>query len=201
VLRVGPGVTQLAVTRHWLVYRVTLRRGGDRLFALSLTRAGATPRLVASSGPRAAIGRPALAFDRLAYAVASGTGSIVVLRNLAARTRRVVLRSTVTALSQPALLRDRLLYVQATYCSQALRVMSLHGRAGARTLLRIGTTAQRDSGSDPGYSTVGSQSSYCPRGTPHRTDRMLWTTALGGRFAYVTLLSPSGATSLVRVPG
>jgi hypothetical protein len=201
IVNVRPGVTQLAVSRRWLVFRASLRRGGDRLFALSLTRPNATPQLVASGGPRAAIGRPALAGDRLAYAVATGTGSSVVLRDLAARTRRVVLRSTLTAISQPALQRDRLLFVQATYCTQALRVMRLHGRGQPRTLLRIGSTAHRDAGSDPGYSTVGSQSSYCPRGTPPRTDRMLWTTALGARFAYVTLLSPSGATSLVRVRG
>jgi hypothetical protein len=68
-----------------------------------------------------------------------------------------------------------------------------------RTLLTIGSTAHRDRGYEPGHTTQGSEPSRCPRGTPHRTDAILWSTALAPAAAYVTLLRPSGAT-LARAP-
>ena len=80
--------------------------------------------------------------------------------------------------------------------------MRLHGGRHPRTLLRIGTTAHRDEGHDPGYTTQGSEPSLCPPGTPRRTDTVLWTTALGAGTAYVTLLRPSAtapATALAKL--
>jgi hypothetical protein len=99
-------------------------------------------------------------------------------------------------LSQPALDGGRLLYVQSSYCSQQLRVVSTRTLQSTRTLLRIGSTARRDEAHEHGYSTQGSEPSRCPSGTPGRTDTLLWSTALAGRVAYVTLLRPGTAATV-----
>jgi hypothetical protein len=201
--RAAPGATQLAVSDRWLVWRATRAGGGDRLYASALPALAQT-RLVAGVRARKRIGRPALDGDRLAYAVAEPHESRIVLERLARGSRRVVLRAPLAQLSQPALDGGRLLFVQSTYCSQRLRLARLaHPHRGVRTLLRIGSTAHRDSGHDPELTTQGREPSLCPRGTPPRTDTVLWTTALGGQDAYVTLLDPSATgaprTTLTRV--
>lgn len=200
--RDAPGITQLAVSRHWLVWRATGAGGGDRLYASALP-ALAGARLVAGAAGRESIDRPALSGDHLAYAVSTPAVSRILIVNLATRRRRVVLRSRLAQLSQPALSGDRLLFVQSTYCSQRLRLTRTNFARHPRTLLTIGSTARRDEGHDPALTTQGSEPSRCPAGTPHRTDTVLWTTALGARDAYLTLLRPtagSAATTLVRVP-
>ena len=195
--------SQIAVSRRWLAYGEHRAGGGDRLFATTVGRALAT-RLVATTSRQGRIGRPALAGDRLAYAIATPSGSRIVVHDLKRGTHSVVLSSSVHLLSQPALHGGRLLYVDQSYCSQRLRVMSLRDAGHARTLLRLGATAHRDAGHDPGYTTQGSEPSLCPPGTPARTDQSLWTTALGAHVAYVTLMRPraGGRTDaeIVRVP-
>jgi hypothetical protein len=91
--------------------------------------------------------------------------------------------------------------VRSSFCSQRLQVVRTRALRSPRTLLRIGANARRDGGHDPGYTTQGSEPSDCPRGTPRRTDTVLWTTALAGRAAYVTLLRPGagGAAPHARI--
>jgi hypothetical protein len=205
---VAGDATQLAVSDRWLVWRTTSHAGGDRLWALPLPVAQAVPatgangiaRLVAGGARRESIDRPALSGDHLAYAATTAGGSVIEIVNLATRRRRRALART-GQLSQPSLDGGRLLYVQSTYCSQRLRVVRTSTLRGARTLLRIGTTARRDEGHEHGYTTQGSEPSRCPRGTPGRTGTLLWTTALAGRDAYVTLLRPGagGAPAAARI--
>ncbi|MGN6189550.1 MAG: hypothetical protein ACTHOE_11660 [Conexibacter sp.] len=203
----APGATQLAVSDRWLVWRAGRPGGGDRLWALPLPVAQAVPaagvaRVVAGAGRREAIDRPALSGDHLAYAATTRGGSAIVIANLRSQHRRRVLAMRGGQLSQPALDRGRLLYVQSSYCSQQLRVVGTRTLRGARTLLRIGATARRDEGHEPGYTTQGSEPSRCPSGTPRRTGTLLWTTALAGRAAYVTLLRPGavgGAAPSARI--
>ncbi|HET6448796.1 MAG TPA: hypothetical protein VFG31_06760 [Conexibacter sp.] len=218
----APGATQLAVSNRWLVWRADRPGGGDRLWALPLPvaqalpaaqRAGGTPpatasavpgvaRLVAGGRRRESIDRPALSGDHLAYAATTRAISALAIVNLATRRRRRALATRVGQLSQPALDGGRLLYVHATYCSQRLRVVRTSRLSDPRTLLRIGGTARRDEGHEHGYTTQGSEPSRCPRGTPGRTDTLLWGTALAGRTAYVTLLRPGtfgGAAPSARI--
>ena len=202
-----PGASQLAVSARWLVWRAPRRGGGDGLWAVGLpgpTGSAATvARLVAGGVGRAAsISRPALSGDRLVYATATTGVSRIVLVNLAAGGHRTVLASRTLQLSQPSLAGDRLLFVQSSYCAQRLRLTSIRDPRRARVLLTLGATAQRDAGHEPGYTSQGSEASRCPAGTPHRTDTVLWTTALAGRAAYVTLLRPSsagGASAAARI--
>jgi len=214
--RTAPRASQLAVSDGWLVWRAPRPGGGDRLYASRLPAppppgtaaplAIEAPRVVAGgTGAHASIDRPALSGDRLAYATSSAGVSRIALVNLATRRRRVVLATRVSQLSQPALDGGRLLFVQSTYCTQRLVVVRTSRTPRPRTLFEIGTTAHRDAGHAPGYDPTGSASSQCPRGTPRRTDTILWTTALAGRDAYVTLLRPgtgsrSATARIVRVP-
>jgi len=191
----APGATQLAVSDRWLVWRADRRGGGDRLMALPLPVAQAVPaagvaRVVAGAGRRETIDRPALSGDHLAYAATTRGLSAIVIANLATQRRRRVLATRGGQLSQPALDGGRLLYVQSSYCSQRLQVVRTRTLRSPRTLLRIGANAHRDEGHDHGYTTQGSEPSRCPHGTPHRTSALLWTSALAGRTAYVTLLRP-----------
>ncbi len=188
----APGASQLAVSQRWLVWRADRPGGGDRLWATALPPNGVAPRLVAGTGDRESIDRPALSGDHLAYAASSRADSRILIVNLATRRRRVAVGVRLAQLSQPALDGGRLLFVQSTDCSQRLRLIRTSTLRRPRTLLRIGGTAHRDAGYDPQYTSIGSGSSRCPRGTPRRTDTVLWTTALGGRTAYVTLLRPAG---------
>jgi hypothetical protein len=203
----APNASQLAVSNRWLVWRADRPGGGDRLWALPLPVAQAVPaedataspraapatgmaRLVAGAARRETIDRPALSGDHLAYAATTRGISAIVIANLATQHRRRVLATRGGQLSQPALGGGRLLYVQSSFCSQRLRVVGTRMLRRPRTLLRIGSTAQRDHAHEPGYSTQGSEPSRCPGGTLRRTDTLLWTTALAGRTAYVTLLRP-----------
>ena len=198
----APGATQLAVSNEWLVWRADRPGGGDRLWALPLPVAQAVPaasvaRVVAGARRREAIDRPALSGDHLAYAATTRGVSAIAIVNLDTRQRRRALALRGGQLSQPALEGGRLLYVQSSFCSQRLRVISTRTLRRPRTLLQIGSTARRDHAHEHGYSTQGSEPSHCPPGSPRRTGTLLWTTALAGRTAYVTLLRPGadGATA------
>jgi hypothetical protein len=182
--------SQLAVSSRWLVWRETGPRGGDRLLAVRLPGLG-RPRVIAGGRAHVQIGRPALSRDRLVFAVATARSSSLIAVNLATGARSTVRRSTLTQLSQPALRNGSLLYVEADYCTQRLVLVRLHAPHRQRRLLRIGSTAPRDAGRDPGHTTQGSEPSRCPPGTPPRTDTLLWSTALAPGAAYVTLLRPS----------
>jgi hypothetical protein len=192
----APGASQLAVSNRWLVWRADRPGGGDRLWALSLPVAQAVPavtgvaRLVAGGRRREAIDRPALSGDHLAYAATTQGISSIAIVDLTTQHRRRALALRGGQLSQPALDGGRLLYVQSSYCSQRLRVIPTRTPRRPRTLLRIGASARRDAAHEHGYTTQGSEPSACPRGTPRRTDTLLWSTALAGRAAYVTLLRP-----------
>lgn len=201
----GAAVTQLAVSSRWLVWLTRDADGGQTLLATPLPAAADYPSTaLARSTGRLRIGRPALAGDRLAYALSSARGgSRIVLHDLAAGKVSVVRRSARTQLSQPALRHDRLLYVEARACDQRLLLTRL-GRS-TRTLLRIGSPGRRDAGHEHGHTTQGSEPTDCPRGTPRHDGRMLWTTALGAGSAYVTLLRPAASArrdraTLVRIP-
>jgi hypothetical protein len=195
-------VTQLAVSNRWFVWRTTSGRG-DRLWVLPLPVAQAVPaqdagiaRLVTGASGRKAIDRPTLSGDHLAYAATTRGSSRILIVNLATQRRRLALVARAGRLSQPSLDGGRLLYVQSSYCSQRLRVIETSRLASRpRTLLRIGANARRDEGHEHDYATQGSEPGRCPRGTPGYTDTVLWTTALAGRDAYVTLLRPGGGST------
>jgi hypothetical protein len=190
------GVDALALSRRWVAWRSRSARG-DRVGAARLP-AGRPLRRVKSISGLGRLGRPALGGDRLAYSVAGRRGSRIVIVNLRTRRRRTAVRSRSRQLLNPSLRGSRLLYVSIGRCGQQLR---LRRRGHERVLMRGRPLARTDAGFDRGHTSQGSGYGPCARRF-RPTPTMLWTTALGERSAYVTLLRPRaerGGARIVRV--
>lgn len=190
-----PGAGKLAVNRSWLVWRTVTRRG-DRLWALSLA-GPAKPHRVAAIGAPAQLSRPALAGDRLVYAVAGSRGSSIRLVNLRSGLRLRLAHAVEAQYGNPSLAGNRLLYVRVVRCGQTLVLRRLGRHPSARVLLRTGSLGRRDGAHERFYSSQGSEPGRCHPPRPHARFT-LWTTALGPHGAYVTALR-HGHARLLRV--
>jgi hypothetical protein len=116
------------------------------------------------------LGRPSLAGGRIAWHKVTATSSRIYAQVLATGRRAVIARSSVVVVANPSLNSTRIVWVRQNSRSCAL----LTRRWTSRAVKRI-------------YRTTG-------------TTRLLWTTALTGRTAYVTRWSlGTGASTLVRV--
>jgi hypothetical protein len=116
------------------------------------------------------LGRPALAGGRIAWHRVGVGGSRVFLQSLATGRRWVIAQSAIAVLANPALTSRRILWVQQYSRSCSLMTR----RLDSRTVRRIYRTTSKS--------------------------RLLWTTALTGRTAYVTRWSLwTRASTLVRV--
>jgi hypothetical protein len=116
------------------------------------------------------LGRPALASGRIAWHRVTAGSSYVYVEVLATGRRTVIARSSIAVLANPSLTTRRVAWVVQNSRSCSLMVR----RLGIRVSRRV-------------YRTTGN-------------DRLLWTTALTGRTAYVTRWSlGSRASTLVRV--
>jgi hypothetical protein len=116
------------------------------------------------------LGRPSLASGRIAWHKVTASRSEVFVQVLATGKRRVIARSRVAVLANPSLSATRLVWVKQSARSCAL----FKRRLDSRTVKRIYRTTEKT--------------------------RLLWTTALTGRTAYVTQWSrKTGASTLVRV--
>jgi len=116
------------------------------------------------------LGRPSLAGGRIAWHKLTATSSTIYAQRLATGRRSVVARSRVLVLANPSITLTRIVWVR-----QSSRACVLRMRSWASSTVR-GI-----------YRTTGST-------------RLLWTTALVGRTAYVTRWSlRTGASTLVRV--
>jgi hypothetical protein len=189
------GADALAVSNRWVVYRLRRAGAGDRIAVRPLGRAG-RERTVVSVKPPAQIGRPAIDGDRVVFHVAGLRVSELVEADLRTGRRRVLRRSTLDQLTNPSLLGSALLYVRVSNLRQAL-VLGRVGPGHDRVIYSLASTAVRDEGHEPGYSSV---TRTPPAGMP--ATRTLWTTALAASYAYLTLVplrAPAGA-EIVRVP-
>jgi hypothetical protein len=116
------------------------------------------------------LGRPSLAAGRIAWHKLTATASTVYAQRLATGRRSVIARSSVLVLANPSITSTRIVWVRQSSRSCILRMR----RWASPTVRTI-------------YRTTGST-------------RLLWTTALTGRTAYVTRWSlRTGASTLVRV--
>ncbi len=142
-----------------------------RLIVVDYTNPGApTQRQIARIALTNELGRPALAGGRIAWANVGRGASRIFIQVLATGRRSVVARSSIAVLANPSLTRWRILWVVQYSRSCALQTR----RLGSSSTRRI-------------YSTRGNT-------------KLLWTTALTGRTAYVTQWSLSTRYStLVRV--
>lgn len=129
-----------------------------------------TEREIASALLENDLGRPSLAGGRLAWHKVTNRESRITVEQLATGKRTLIARSKVAVEANPSLGPLRIVWIEQRSKTSALRKRRFD-RAGTRTV----------------YSTTG-------------RDRLLWTTALAGRTAYVTRWSLStGASTLIRV--
>jgi hypothetical protein len=142
-----------------------------RLLVANFSNPGApTRRYITKVARRNDLGRPSLASGRIAWHRVTAGGSRVYLQVLASGKRRTIARSKIAVLANPSLSSTRIIWVKQAARSCLLLVR----RLDSRTVRRI-------------YKTT-------------RKTRLLWTTTLTGRTAYVTRWSQrTGASTLVRV--
>lgn len=180
-----PGVDKLAVSRDWLVYRVPRPSGGDQLFARPITDLSRERRLAAVRAPTQ-IGRPAIDGSVAVFHVAGRRQSRIVQVNLQTGRKRTLRRARLSQLLNPSVRNRHLLYVSVSRCHQRLLLGRRSGRGRDRALLSIAPATRRDHGHERGHTKQGRSPSYCGTAGRRRAAKSLWTTALSGRWAYVT---------------
>jgi len=158
----APDVDAVAVSKDWVTYR-TSANGRDALKARRITnpRTPSGARELARTKGPAQLGRPDIDGALVVYAIAKQRRNKVVQHRIGAK-RKSLLSSRTNALSNPAIDGEKLLYVQTTSERQ-------------RLMLKTRTSGGRGR-------AVYSRGSGGPT---------LWSTALGPKRAYVTLLRGS----------
>jgi hypothetical protein len=184
-----PGAQKLGVSERWLVFRARLPSGKEQLRALSFTDP-ATVRAISHARAPGRLGRPSLGHNTVVYHMVNPRGSELFSLDLLSGKRRMLRSSDRDLLLNPARVGSRLLFVRVGRCGQELQLGQLTGRAPGRTLYRLPPLAGQDAGHEPGHTTQGERLP-CAR-PPKPTRRMLWTTALTPKTAYVTVLRPTG---------
>ena len=179
-----PGVQKLAVSDDWLVYRIAVG-GKEELRAQSLADPTSTKTLTHPKAP-GRLGRPSLSGDLVLYHVAGPGGSALFSYDLSLGKRRQLRSSMVAQLLNPARLGGKLLYVRLARCSQQLRLGPLDANGAGRVLYKLPPLAGQDAGHERNHTRQG-EHLPCTH-PPKPTSRMLWTTALSGTEAYVTVL-------------
>ncbi|HEY6837029.1 MAG TPA: hypothetical protein VI142_11355 [Gaiellaceae bacterium] len=188
-----PGVEKLAVSDTWLVYRVGLASGREQLRGFAFADPTHTIAISASQ-KRGTLGRPSLSADTVLYHVAGPGGSTLFLFDLATGKRIRLRSSTHSQLLNPDRVGSKLLYVRLSRCDQELRLGPLVGNGAGRLLYKLPPLAGQDAGHERGHTSQG-EHLPCTR-PPKPTSRMLWTTALSGTTAYVTVLRPGSGGAM-----
>jgi hypothetical protein len=176
-----PGVQKLAVSRSWLAYRTATE---IHVRPVTATGPGTTVERVREPST---LGRPALGVDLVVFHRATALGSWITAVNVVSGKRLRLRYSSDAQLLNPSLLGGRLLYVRSSRCSQQLVLGPLReGRD--KVLYELGPLAGQDAGHEHHHTSQG-EHLPCPH-KPRVTAKMLWTTALSPRTAYVTVLRP-----------
>jgi len=183
-----PGAEKLGVSERWLVFRARLPSGKQQLRALSFTDP-ASVRAITHARAAGLLGRPSLAHNTVVFHLVNAKGSELFSLDLLSGKRRLLRSSKHDLLLNPARVGSRLLFERIGRCGQELQLGPLTGRAAARTLYRLPPLAGQDAGHERGHTTQGERLP-CRR-PPKPTKRMLWTTALTPKTAYVTVLRPT----------
>jgi hypothetical protein len=191
------GVSALAVSDEWLVYRASTSNGAERLIAVPLA-APAQARPIYGPRPVGEIGRPSLEGARAVFALGTPALSAIELIDLPdGRSRLLRLARRDAALANPSLLRGHLLFERTTRCVQQLRIGAALASSRAplreRTLLGLPSTVRRDTGYQPGFTHAYNDASKCAnRGAGRGGGLLLGPTALSAGGAYVTEFAVAG---------
>jgi hypothetical protein len=148
------GATRPALSWPRIAYNQARADGGSDIWLQNLAKGGR--RRIAGGGPKANLGRPAIAGTYVAWQSVAPTGSRIGLEEIVSGKRRIAARTKIGLLAHPSLSGGRLLWVDQRRGGSKLRVWTIGARA-ARTLAHT-----------------------------ERTGRIFWTTALSARTAYLT---------------
>ena len=171
----APHAEALAISRDWLTY-LNRSHGRTVLMARRITdllHPGEVER-IATVDPPAAIGHPSLTEGRVVFALSGRRSNSIRLVRLKSQKERTLLTSRSAQLLNPAILGKRLVYVRVSRGSQG--PLAIVPRPLHQSLM-----LRRAGGHGNGH-RIYRQS--------HQ--RSLWTTSLGAKRAYVTLLGGHG---------
>ncbi len=169
----APGADAVAVSDSWLAYRAPTG-GGDGIYIRYIANPAspAPPALVASEGGAAQLSPPSVDGGILTYAIATRRGSRVVQRVMGTHKHRALVRSRRLLLFDPAVHGHSFAYVRSDARRSRLMVRGRHRHGSGRILL----TLKRSAG-------------------------VLYSDALTGSVAYVTILKPDGANADATIIG
>jgi hypothetical protein len=164
----APGGTRPALEWPWLAYRMTRYDGARELWLTNLST-GATQLLV-TTGPRTDIGRASISGGRVAWHMASASGSRIALVTIRSGKRSVLARSKIGLLAHPSLGASHVVWVDQRMGSSLLRLR----RLDSTTVVTLARSDDRN--------------------------EVFWTTAVAGRDVYVTRwLAAVGLSEIERV--
>jgi len=171
----APHAEALAISRDWLTY-LSRSHGRTVLMARRITDMlhPGDVHQVATVDPPAAVGHPSLTEGRLVFTVSGRRGNSIRLVRLNSGKERTLLSSRRAQLLNPAILGRRLVYVRVSRGSQG-------PLATAPRPLHQYLMLRRAGGHGKGH-----------RIYRQNHERRLWTTSLGAKRAYVTLLGGHG---------
>jgi hypothetical protein len=170
-----PDVQAVAISNRWLAY-LTIDHGHYRLKSRGITDPShpGKARGLASVESPTQIGHPSVDGGRVFYALSRRHVNSIKRRSLKSGKSGTVLRSRTDELLNPTALGKHLVYVQVSRGPESPQ--ATHPRKLRQRLMLKGI-GRKGSGR-PVYS--------------HGADRTLWTTALSGKRAYVTVLGGGG---------
>jgi hypothetical protein len=171
----APHAEALAISRDWLTY-LSRNRGRSVLMARRITdmlHPGEVKR-IATADPPAVIGHPSLTKGRVVFTISGRRSNSIRLVRLRSQKMRTLLTSRSSQLLNPAILGKRLVYVRVSRGSQG--PLAITPRPLHQYLM------MRRAGGHRSGRRIYVQSHH----------RRLWTTSLGAKRAYVTLLGGHG---------
>ena len=169
----APGADAIAVSDSWLAYRAPAG-GGDGIYIRYIANPAspAPPFLLASKGGASQLSPPAVDGRVLVYAIATPRGSRVVQWVMGTHKHRALVRSHRLLLFDPAVEGRSFAYVRSDARRSRLMVRGRHRHGAGRVLF----TLKRAAG-------------------------VLWSDALTGSLAYVTVLNPSATGANASIVG
>jgi hypothetical protein len=169
----APGADAVAVSDSWLAYRAPTG-GGDGIYIRYIANPAspAPPALLASEGGASQLSPPSVDGGILLYAIATPRGSRVVQWVMGTHKHRALVRSPRLLLFDPAVDGNSFAYVRSDARRSRLMVRGRHRHGAGRILF----TLKRSAGD-------------------------LYSDALTGSVAYVTVLKPDGANTDATIVG
>jgi hypothetical protein len=193
------GVSALAVSDDWLVYRDADAQGAESLIGVPLT-APTQRRYIFGARLAGEIGRPALDGARVVFTVDTPARSALELLDLqgAAAPRVLQAASRDALLLNPSLLGGTLLFERVTRCAQQLLLGVSSGRGRTRALLSLSSTVARDHGYQQGFTHAYNTASLCRKRSAGRGGtEQLGATALSPSAAYVAEIGAAASDARI----